>query len=135
MTAPSDAHIPSFSSIFACNNVIYICDVYDFYPFQLCIFASSCGHIMVFYSYRFNYRSFFVCLIIFLNRLFGNFGSRWAHPGKQVYITGTFDNWSLSVPMRRATIDGEEFEATVPVDRSARVEFKFVVDGVWRCGN
>ncbi|KAI8852438.1 hypothetical protein BC829DRAFT_385118 [Chytridium lagenaria] len=62
------------------------------------------------------------------------FTFKWKHASKEVYVTGTFDNWSCSIPMKRTTIDGEEFEATIALDRTQDIEFKFVADGVWRCG-
>ncbi|EJD53638.1 hypothetical protein AURDEDRAFT_20347, partial [Auricularia subglabra TFB-10046 SS5] len=45
-----------------------------------------------------------------------------------VVVTGTFDNWSQSVPMTK-TESG--FEATVSVPWDTDVVYKFVVDGQW----
>ncbi|KAJ3302418.1 hypothetical protein HDU76_005523 [Blyttiomyces sp. JEL0837] len=60
---------------------------------------------------------------------------RWTHPGRNVIVTGSFDNWSTNLTMNRVTVDADEFELTVPLDRSQEILFKFVVDDVWRCGN
>lgn len=58
---------------------------------------------------------------------------RWRHGGNEVYLTGTFDDWKVSIPMRRDDNIDHEFTAAVLLDRSQRYLFKFVVDGSWHC--
>ncbi|KAL0078901.1 carbohydrate-binding module family 48 protein [Phycomyces blakesleeanus] len=55
---------------------------------------------------------------------------RWSFAGQQVYVTGTFDNWGVSLPMTKAP-EASYFVASIPLDRSVDIEFKFVVDGIW----
>ncbi|KAJ3289029.1 hypothetical protein HK104_007790 [Borealophlyctis nickersoniae] len=38
-----------------------------------------------------------------------------------------------SIPMQRNPSEPDEYFATVTLDRSEKCQFKFVVDGVWRC--
>eukprot|EP00158_Paraphelidium_tribonemae_P001270 Partr_v1_DN24184_c0_g1_i3_m70949 putative Protein kinase, AMP-activated, beta len=58
----------------------------------------------------------------------------WHHGGKNVVVTGSFDNWKQSVRMtRQGGKTSDEFLATVSLEPHQRVSFKFVVDGVWRC--
>ena len=49
-----------------------------------------------------------------------------------VVVTGSFDSWSNSIVMTKN--DGG-FEASVDLNRSVDIYFKFVVDGVWCCGD
>ncbi|KAH8785335.1 hypothetical protein F5883DRAFT_598642 [Diaporthe sp. PMI_573] len=54
---------------------------------------------------------------------------KWPHPGDEVYVTGTFDNWSKSEQMEKV---GDKFEKSVELpDTSERIYYKFVVDGTW----
>ena len=53
---------------------------------------------------------------------------RWEHGGNQVYITGTFNNWSRRIPMHRSGNDFLYIQS-LPVGRHA---YKFVVDDEWR---
>ncbi|CAN8105935.1 unnamed protein product [Discula destructiva] len=54
---------------------------------------------------------------------------RWAHPAEEVYVTGTFDNWSKSEKMAKV---GDVFEKSVELpDTSEKIYYKFVVDGTW----
>ncbi|KAI9027651.1 immunoglobulin E-set [Phycomyces nitens] len=55
---------------------------------------------------------------------------RWSFAGQKVYVTGTFDNWGVSLPMTKAP-EAPYFVASIPLDRSVDIEFKFVVDGIW----
>ncbi|KAF3760854.1 hypothetical protein M406DRAFT_227431, partial [Cryphonectria parasitica EP155] len=51
------------------------------------------------------------------------------HPAEEVYVTGTFDNWSKSEKMAK---NGDAFEKTVELpDTSEKIYYKFVVDGLW----
>ncbi|KAI9006041.1 immunoglobulin E-set [Gaertneriomyces semiglobifer] len=58
---------------------------------------------------------------------------RWRHPSQVVYLTGSFDDWSCSILLPRSDECRDEFAVTLLLDRSKRWEFKFVVDGAWRC--
>ncbi|PSR98982.1 hypothetical protein BD289DRAFT_335760, partial [Coniella lustricola] len=51
------------------------------------------------------------------------------HPADEVYVTGTFDNWSKSEKMEKI---GDVFEKAVELpDTSEKIYYKFVVDGTW----
>ncbi|CAO3566493.1 unnamed protein product [Mortierella alpina] len=58
---------------------------------------------------------------------------QWTQGGTNVVVTGTFDDWQQSIKLKRTR--GEHFEATVDLDRSKTILFKFVVDGHWRCSD
>lgn len=59
----------------------------------------------------------------------GTFTFKWPHAAEEVYVTGTFDNWSKSEKMSKV---GDHFEKTVTLpDASEKIFYKFVVDGNW----
>lgn len=47
---------------------------------------------------------------------------------KNVYVTGTFDNWSKSIALKKKD---DLFTATVPLNLGSKIVFKFVVDDQW----
>jgi 5'-AMP-activated protein kinase, regulatory beta subunit len=53
---------------------------------------------------------------------------KWEHGGRQVYITGTFNNWSRQIPMHRS---GNDFTYIHNLKRGKHA-FKFIVDDEWR---
>lgn len=53
---------------------------------------------------------------------------RWEHGGRQVYITGTFNEWSRQIPMHRS---GNDFTYIHNLKRGKHA-FKFIVDNEWR---
>ena len=54
---------------------------------------------------------------------------RWESPANEVYVTGTFDNWSKSVNLAK---DSGIFSQQVHVPSAAEdIFYKFVVDGKW----
>eukprot|EP00968_Pinguiococcus_pyrenoidosus_P009080 scaffold699_cov231-Pinguiococcus_pyrenoidosus.AAC.18 len=53
---------------------------------------------------------------------------RWEHGGRQVYITGTFNNWERQIPMHRS---GNDFTYIHELRRGKHA-YKFVVDDEWR---
>ena len=53
---------------------------------------------------------------------------RWEHGGRQVYITGTFNNWEHQIPMHRS---GNDF-AYIHNLKKGKHAFKFIVDDEWR---
>mmetsp|Transcript_20452 Transcript_20452/g.29159 ORF Transcript_20452/g.29159 Transcript_20452/m.29159 type:complete len:389 (+) Transcript_20452:105-1271(+) len=53
---------------------------------------------------------------------------RWEHGGRQVYITGTFNDWSRQIPMHRS---GNDFTYIHNL-RKGKHAFKFIVDDEWR---
>ena len=57
----------------------------------------------------------------------GSFVFRWEHPASEVYVTGTFDNWSKNEKLVRI---GDIFEkrVTLPLEKTY---YKFVVNGYW----
>ncbi|RFU73248.1 carbohydrate-binding module family 48 [Trichoderma arundinaceum] len=51
------------------------------------------------------------------------------HPAEEVFVTGTFDNWTKSEQLAK---EGDVFQKTVYLkDASKKIYFKFVVDGNW----
>ena len=59
----------------------------------------------------------------------GTYVFRWTSPADEVYVTGTFDNWSKSVQL---TKDSGIFTKQVDLaSASEDVFYKFVVDGDW----
>jgi len=59
----------------------------------------------------------------------GTFTFKWEHPAEEVYVTGTFDNWTKSVKLEK---EGSLFQKTVELkDASQKIYYKFVVDNNW----
>ncbi|KAI0601514.1 hypothetical protein F4775DRAFT_589293 [Biscogniauxia sp. FL1348] len=59
----------------------------------------------------------------------GSFVFRWAHPATDVFVTGTFDDWSKSEKLKKV---GDHFEKNVQLaNASEKIYYKFVVDGNW----
>ncbi|ODV96350.1 hypothetical protein PACTADRAFT_80385 [Pachysolen tannophilus NRRL Y-2460] len=56
----------------------------------------------------------------------------WGSGPKDVIVTGSFDNWSKSLPLVHNSKGS--FELTVPLDlkSSEKIYYKYVVDGEWR---
>jgi 5'-AMP-activated protein kinase regulatory beta subunit len=53
---------------------------------------------------------------------------KWEHGGRNVYITGTFNNWDRRIPMHRS---GNDFTYVHNLKRGKHA-FKFIVDDEWR---
>eukprot|EP01031_Cornospumella_fuschlensis_P049972 gene49972-61169_t len=53
---------------------------------------------------------------------------KWEHGGRNVYITGTFNNWERQIPMHRS---GNDFTYVHNLKRGKHA-FKFIVDDEWR---
>mmetsp|Transcript_3424 Transcript_3424/g.10588 ORF Transcript_3424/g.10588 Transcript_3424/m.10588 type:complete len:203 (-) Transcript_3424:105-713(-) len=53
---------------------------------------------------------------------------RWEHGGRQVYVTGTFNNWQRQIPMHRS---GNDFTYIHNLKKGKHA-FKFIVDDEWR---
>ncbi|TVY82719.1 hypothetical protein LSUE1_G003189 [Lachnellula suecica] len=59
----------------------------------------------------------------------GSFVFKWTHPASEVYVTGTFDDWSKSEKLIKT---GDVFEKDVTLSSAAeKIYYKFVVDGNW----
>ncbi|OAA53010.1 hypothetical protein ISF_09073 [Cordyceps fumosorosea ARSEF 2679] len=59
----------------------------------------------------------------------GSYTFKWEHPAEEVYVTGTFDNWTKSVKLdKRGTIFEKTVSLKIPSDK---VYYKFVVDNNW----
>lgn len=59
----------------------------------------------------------------------GSFVFKWDHPASEVYVTGTFDDWSKSEKLIK---NGDSFEKDVTLPSAAeKIYYKFVVDGNW----
>ena len=56
----------------------------------------------------------------------------WKHGGSNVVITGSFDNWSQSIIMAKDSVN-DMWRKTLLLNPNEQHEFKFIVDGVWRC--
>lgn len=53
---------------------------------------------------------------------------RWEHGGRQVYVTGTFNDWQRQIPMHRS---GNDFTYIHNLKKGKHA-FKFIVDDEWR---
>lgn len=53
---------------------------------------------------------------------------KWENGGRNVYITGTFNNWERQIPMHRS---GNEFSYVHSLTRGKHA-YKFIVDDEWR---
>ncbi|KAB8301162.1 hypothetical protein EYC80_003059 [Monilinia laxa] len=59
----------------------------------------------------------------------GSFVFKWEHPAEEVFVTGTFDNWSKSEKLERV---GDVFKKDVQLANAGeKIYYKFVVDGNW----
>ncbi|KAL6878549.1 carbohydrate-binding module family 48 protein [Trichoderma novae-zelandiae] len=59
----------------------------------------------------------------------GSYTFKWEHPAEEVFVTGTFDNWTKSEQLVKV---GDVFQKTVALkDASQKIYFKYVVDGNW----
>ncbi|QIX00536.1 hypothetical protein AMS68_006053 [Peltaster fructicola] len=58
-----------------------------------------------------------------------SFNFTWAHPAKEVFVTGSFDGWTKSVQLEK---HGEIFQKEVPLPHVVdKIYYKFVADGEW----
>jgi len=53
---------------------------------------------------------------------------RWEHGGRQVFVTGTFNDWTAQIPMHRS---GNDFTYIHNLKKGKHA-FKFIVDDEWR---
>ncbi|KAF7946675.1 hypothetical protein EAE96_009665 [Botrytis aclada] len=59
----------------------------------------------------------------------GSFVFKWEHPAEEVFVTGTFDNWSKSEKLVKT---GDVFSKDVQLANAGeKIYYKFVVDGNW----
>ncbi|KAK1247002.1 hypothetical protein MKX08_000804 [Trichoderma sp. CBMAI-0020] len=59
----------------------------------------------------------------------GSYTFKWEHPAEEVFVTGTFDNWTKSEQLPK---EGDVFQKTVFLkDASQKIYYKYVVDGDW----
>ncbi|KAM0129623.1 hypothetical protein ACHAQE_009507 [Botrytis cinerea] len=59
----------------------------------------------------------------------GSFVFKWEHPAEEVFVTGTFDNWSKSEKLVKK---GDVFSKDVQLANAGeKIYYKFVVDGNW----
>ncbi|CAK7270519.1 Cruciform DNA binding protein [Sporothrix epigloea] len=59
----------------------------------------------------------------------GSFVFIWPNAGEEVYVTGTFDNWSKTMQLDKV---GDVFQKSVELqDASKKIYYKFVVDDKW----
>ncbi|KAJ3037659.1 hypothetical protein HK097_003457, partial [Rhizophlyctis rosea] len=50
----------------------------------------------------------------------------WLHgAGRYVTLTGDFDDWKCTIPMKRSDKDSNRWEATVDLDPQRWVQFKY----------
>ena len=57
----------------------------------------------------------------------------WKHGGDKIILTGSFDEWKQTVVMKPDLADNTVFKAVVPLDPTKTHQFKYVIDGIWRC--
>lgn len=55
----------------------------------------------------------------------------WKYGGKEVFLAGSFNNWEPIIQMKAC--DHRYHKALVRLDPAKEWQFKFIVDGVWRC--
>jgi len=55
----------------------------------------------------------------------------WNKGGQNVYLTGTFNNWSTKIPLNKSTND---FSTVLNLPIGTH-RFKFIVDDVWKCSD
>jgi len=55
----------------------------------------------------------------------------WNKGGQNVYLTGTFNNWSAKIPLNKSTND---FSTVLNLPIGTH-RFKFIVDDVWKCSD
>ncbi|WEW55353.1 Cruciform DNA binding protein [Emydomyces testavorans] len=60
----------------------------------------------------------------------GLYTFKWAHPANEVYVTGTFDNWSKSIKLEKSVHGDFRKEIDLP-ETNERILYKFIVDGTW----
>ncbi|EEP77141.1 predicted protein [Uncinocarpus reesii 1704] len=60
----------------------------------------------------------------------GRYTFQWLHPAHEVYVTGTFDNWSRSVKLEKSAEGHFRKDVELP-ETNERVLYKFIVDGNW----
>ncbi|KAJ5158428.1 Immunoglobulin E-set [Penicillium coprophilum] len=58
----------------------------------------------------------------------GTFTFKWPHNASEVFVTGTFDDWGKTVKLDRV---GDIFTKEVTISPVQKVQYKFVVDGIW----
>ncbi|KAI1006726.1 hypothetical protein K3495_g1493 [Podosphaera aphanis] len=59
----------------------------------------------------------------------GSFVFKWEHPADEVYVTGTFDDWSKSERLDKTEVNFAK-RVMLP-NTSQKIYYKFVVDGNW----
>ena len=57
----------------------------------------------------------------------------WKYGGKQVFLAGSFNDWKADIEMIPMASASDYLHAMVALDPTVAWQFKFVVDGVWRC--
>ncbi|KAH7829820.1 putative Glycogen recognition site of AMP-activated protein kinase [Monocercomonoides exilis] len=55
----------------------------------------------------------------------------WPYAGGDVFLRGSFDSWSSSIPMQKRKSDGV-WEVALLFDKMEAFSYKFVVDGKWK---
>ncbi|KAL6140296.1 hypothetical protein ACLB2K_058596 [Fragaria x ananassa] len=63
------------------------------------------------------------------NQNFRRMKISWTHGGRQVAVTGSWDNWETREPLQNT---GNEFIA-IKLLPSGLYQYRFIVDGCWRC--
>ncbi|KAJ5953114.1 hypothetical protein N7454_000010 [Penicillium verhagenii] len=58
----------------------------------------------------------------------GSYTFQWLSPASEVFVTGTFDDWGKTVKLDRV---GDIFEKEVSLPIGEKIQYKFVVDGIW----
>ena len=56
---------------------------------------------------------------------------KWEHGGKNVYISGTFNNWEKQLPMHKS---GNDFSIILNLKKGIYA-YKYIVDDEWRFSN
>lgn len=54
---------------------------------------------------------------------------KWKHGGKEVFLSGSFDNWKTKIPLAK---EDENYHYTIVDLNEGTHEYKFLVDGHWK---
>ncbi|KAJ5723279.1 hypothetical protein N7488_001314 [Penicillium malachiteum] len=58
----------------------------------------------------------------------GSYTFQWPYTANEVFVTGTFDDWGKTVKLDRV---GDHFAKEVSLPIKEKIQYKFVVDGIW----
>ena len=57
----------------------------------------------------------------------------WKYGGEKIILTGGWDNWSGNKTIMNYDAEQDVHRVTIVLDSQIDWQFKFIVDGIWRC--